>query len=298
MPKLTLISILLIIYISTNVLSRPNWIDRAYHFDYSNTFITDTLPINADDVVKITRSWKLPEILKNISAIDYTPLGRMACLQDEVGSIFIFNLDSGKVEKEIPFGPPGDYEGLVLVKHDAYVACADGRILAVMNYNSDKPEVVEYGTHLTVNENVNGLCYDKKNERLLVTIKGTEDANQLYKGIYSFSLPDKRMSVIPVIKIDLKDPVFDKLQTKNVQTVFQPSDLDISPATGLLYIIDGTRVQLLRIKLMETIRDLTELDKEKIIQPEGITFTPSGELFIASKGIREEPGMLFQVRLK
>lgn len=273
--------------------------DYTYRFHDADIISADTLiPTTTDDVVKITRSWELPVELKNISAIDYTSSGKMACLQDEVGSIFIFNLTTGKIEKEIPFGPPGDYEGLVLVKHHAYIACADGRILEVRNYKSDSPEVVEYGTHLTVNENVNGLCYDKKNKRLLVSIKGTEEGNQLYKGIYSFSLTDKRMPVKPVIKIDLKDSVFDKLQPKNVQTVFQPSDLDINPANGLLYLIDGTRVQLLRIKLLESIRDLTELDKEKIIQPEGITFTPSGELFIASKGLREEPGMLFRLRLK
>ena len=288
--------ILLIINIFSVPLYRDDEGDHRYD-SYINR--ADTLiPSSAVDVVKITRSWELPAELKNISAIDYISPGKMACLQNEVGSIFIFDLASGKIEKEIPFGPPGDYEGLVIVKQHAFIACADGRILEVRNYKSDNPELVEYGTHLTVNENVNGLCYDKKNKRLLVSIKGTEEGNQLYKGIYSFGLIDKRMPVKPVIKIDLKDPVFEKLQPKNVQTVFQPSDLDINPVNGLLHLIDGTRVQLLRIKLLENIRDLTELNKEKIIQPEGITFTPSGELFIASKGLREEPGMLFRLRLK
>ncbi len=92
--------------------------------------------------------------------------------------------------------------------------------------------------------------------------------------------------------------MFRNLQPRNMQTVFQPSDLDINPVSGLLYIVDGTRAQLLRMRMNENIKDLTELDKEKFIQPEGITFTPSGELFIAGKGVREEPGMLFQVRLK
>ena len=288
--------ILLLIYI---YLARLSSHYESDSFVDVYTITADTIrPPSTGDVVKITRSWELPVELKNISAIDYASSGKMACLQNEVGSIFIFNLSTGKIEKEIPFGPPGDYEGLVLIKQHAYVACADGRILEVRNYKSDSPVVEEYGTHLTVNENVNGLCYDKKNKRLLVSIKGTEEGNQLYKSIYSFSLTDKRMPVKPAIKIDLKDSIFEKFQPKNVQTVFQPSDLDINPANGLLYLIDGTRVQLLRIKLMENIRDLTELDKEKIIQPEGITFTPSGELFIASKGLREEPGKIFRLSLK
>jgi len=272
--------------------------ERFYFNDYPDTFIADTtIPASTSGVVKITRKWNLPAILKTISAIDYYSPGKLACLQEEIGSIFIFNLDSGAIEREIPFGPPGDYQGLVLVNNDAYVACADGRILEIIGYNSEKPEVKEFGTHLTVKENVNGLCYDKKNKRLLVTIKGTEDASQYYKSIYAFSLVSKSMPVNPALRIDLRNRVFSKMQTKNVQTVFQPSDLDISPVTGLLYIIDGTRAQLLRMKLTENIKSLIDLNKETIIQPEGITFTPSGELFIASKGIRDESGMLFQVRI-
>ena len=106
------------------------------------------------------------------------------------------------------------------------------------------------------------------------------------------------MTIKPAVKIDLRNEVFDSLQAKNIQTLFQPSDIAISPVTGLLYVIDGTRVQLLRMRLSESIKDLNELDREKFIQPEGISFTPSGELFIASKGVREEPGMLLQVRIK
>jgi hypothetical protein len=272
---------------------------RFYYLDHTDTFLADTSqPDSSATTVQISRTWRLPPELKQISAIDYIARHKMACVQDEVGAIFIFNLDSSGIEKQIPFGPPGNYKGLVIVKTDAYVACADGRIIEIKNYRSEKREVIEHGTHLTIEEEVNGLCYDRRNKRLLVTIKGKEDGDQNYKGIYSFSITDKRMMVKPAIKIDLRSRVFSNLQPRNMQTVFQPSDIDINPITGLLYIVDGTRVQLLRMRMNETIKDLTELDKEKFIQPEGITFTPSGELFIASKGVREEPGMLFQVRLK
>jgi hypothetical protein len=294
-PRISFLYILFTCLISSNIVQS----DSSSDFAYTDTFIADTTgPVNGNDVVKITRSWELPPILRNISAIHYIGSEKMACLQDEIGSIFIFNLDSGKIEKEIPFGPPGDYEGLVTVNKDAYVACADGRILEIRDYNSEKPEVIEYGTHLTVDENVNGLCHDRKNKRLLVSIKGNGEGNQTYKGIYAFNITNKRMPVKPAVKIDLRNRVFTNLQAKNIQTLFQPSDIAISPVSGLLYVIDGTRVQLLRMRLSENIRDLYELNREKFNQPEGISFTPSGELFIASKGVREEPGMLLQVRIK
>src|SRR4029078_856753 len=129
-------------------------------------------------------------------------------------------------------------------------------------------------------------------------IKRTEDGNQLYKGIYAFRLTDKIMLAKPAIKIDLRNRVFSNMQPRNIQSVFQASAIKINPRTGLLYIVDGTRVQLLRMRMNENIKDVTELGREKFMKPEGITFTPSGELFIASKGVREEPGMLFQIKLK
>src|SRR5689334_11927922 len=293
-------NVILFIIIILLLSFRPRYVDFPFpYFDHNNIFLVDTAtPDSSTREVKISREWELPLILKNISAIDYISPNKMACLQDEVGSIYILNLDSGAIEKEYPFGPPGNYKGLVLLNNNAYVACADGRIIEIKNYKSEKREATEYGTHLTIEEEVNGLCYDKKNKRLLVTIKRTEDGNQLYKEIYAFSLADKRMLAKPAIKIDLRERAFNNVQPRNMQTVFQPSDIDINPLTGLLYIVDGTRVQLLRMKMNEKIKDVTELGREKFIQPEGITFTPSGELFIASKGVREEPGMLFQIKLK
>lgn len=265
----------------------------------SNANDADTLrPDSATDVVKITRSWTLPSTLQNISAIDFIPSGKIACLQSEIGSIFIFNLVTGDIDDEIVFGPPGDYEGLVIVGKSAYIACADGRILEVDDYHSDSPKVTEYGTHLTVAEDVSGICYDRKNKRLLVTARSIDDANQFYKGIYAFSLGQKRMAVKPAIRIDLRSNVFSGMQPRNLQSVFQPSDIDIHPVTGLIYMIDGTRRQLLRMRQSEAIKDLTELNRAKFFQPEGITFTPSGELFIASRGERDEPALLLRVRIR
>jgi hypothetical protein len=52
------------------------------------------------------------------------------------------------------------------------------------------------------------------------------------------------------------------------------------------------------MKLSENIRDLRQLDKSTFFQPEGITITPSGEIFIASRGERDEPGKLLQIRIR
>jgi uncharacterized protein YjiK len=250
------------------------------------------------DVVKITRTWELPSVLREVSGIDYLDSSHIVCIQDEIGSIFIYNLTTSTLETEIPFGPPGDYEAVAVIKDVAYVACADGRIYEVTNYTSAKPVVKEYGTHLTVKQNVEGLSYDPRNKILLVAIKGKEDGNQFYKGIYSFDPVTKKMPVKPVMKIDLQDPVFVRSTLKKLQSGIQPSEIAVHPLTGDIYITDASRPQLLIMDKSGSIKGLYPLNRADFYQPEGITFSPSGECYISNEGSKQQPGKLLLVEIK
>lgn len=262
-------------------------------------FSTDTIPLDSTlDVVKITRSWELPPALKKISGIDFIDETRAACIQDEVGAIFIYNIQTESIEAEIPFATPGDYEGIALAGKNAYIAAADGRILEVANFRSAKPSVREFGTHLTVRQNVEGICYDKKNRRLLVVIKGQEESSQYYKDIYAFDLASKKMRVKPVFRIDLQDTVLNKGHSKKFQSLLLPSDIDIHPRTGDLYITDAVKSQILLLDATGAVKSLHHFSRAKTIQPEGVSITPSGLLYIASEGFKEDAGKLLLVVLE
>lgn len=256
-----------------------------------------TTPEILKDVVKIARAWDLPPMLRDISGIEYIDSSHVACVQDEVGSLFIYNTTTNALEAQIPFGPPGDYEAIALVRDVFYVACADGRLFEISDYGSAKPLVKEYGTHLTVKQNVEGLSYDPSSKMLLVAIKGKEDDSRFYKGVYAFDPVTKKMPVRPIIKIDLQDPVFGK-GTKNPQFAIQPSEIAVHPQTGELYVLDAVRPQLLIMKKTGVIKALYLLNREDFNQPEGITFSPSGECFISDEGNRQQPGRLLQVEIK
>ncbi len=248
-------------------------------------------------ISKVLRTWTLPEVLKDISGISYVDADRIACIQDKVGIVYIYNIATSFVESTISFAPPGDYEGIEIVKDNMYVTCADGRIYEIIGYKSVKPQVKEYGTHLTVKQNVEGVCYDKKMNRLLVAIKGQEEGDPLFKGIYEFDLTTKTMTVKPVMKIDLQDPVFGKVQIKKNATIFQPSEIAIHPLTGEIYILEAVRSLLLVMNPLGKIKALYALDKSVFNHPEGMLFTPSGDLYIANEGKRQLPGTIVQVQL-
>ena len=230
--------------------------------------------------VTMAQKWEMPAKLKEISGLAFIDEGRFACVQDEEGKIFIYNTASSAIEKEIPFGSTGDYEGIALAGTTAYIMRADGVIFEVSNYDT-KPKVAQYRTHLTEKHDVEGICYDAGNDRLLMSIKGKEPNTDAYKGIYAFNLKTKRSIQKPVLKIDLTHQIWKEVKGKQK---IEPSDLAIHPGSGDLYIIEGAKPKLLVMSTDGTKRSLHQLNETDFPQPEGITFSPSGEMFISSEG--------------
>ena len=109
-------------------------------------------------VITITKKWEMPKQLLEISDLSYVDDKRIACVQDELGTVFIYNIASSSVEKEIPFGAVGDYEGLAMVGETVWVLRSDGKLFEVNNINAAKPMVKEYKTQLTIKQDSEGLC--------------------------------------------------------------------------------------------------------------------------------------------
>jgi uncharacterized protein YjiK len=240
---------------------------------------------NFDSKISIIKKWDLPVILKEVSGISYIEDNRFACVQDELGKIFIYNTANNNIEKEIPFAGIGDYEGIAIVAKTAYVLRADGKLFEVVNYNSGDFSVIQHNTPLTAKHDVEGLCYDKKNNRLLLAIKAKEPKNSDYKGIYAFDLNSKKLETSPVHKVNL---------SKGKE--LKPSDLDIHPLTGDIYIIDGANQKLLTMNADGIESNIHQLSSSDFSQPEGIAFSESGELFISNEG-KSKPGNIIQVSM-
>ncbi|HZH01113.1 MAG TPA: hypothetical protein VEY32_08525, partial [Flavisolibacter sp.] len=66
--------------------------------------------------------------------------------------------------------------------------------------------------------------------------------------------------------------------------VFNPSGMAIHPQTGDIYIVEGTHPKLLIMDRRGNIKTLHPLQSSSFQQPEGITFSPSGETYISNEG--------------
>ena len=234
--------------------------------------------------VKIINQWDLPDILEEVSGIAYMENGKIACIQDEDGFIFIYNTKTASLERKIEFAGHGDYEGIALVGTTAYVLRSDGTLFEVRNFAMDHLKTVAHTLDFSANYDFEGLGYDKRNNRLLLGIKNK--TNDDFKSIYAFELESKKLIDEPVYKVYFNDPVFDILDMKPSYKMLQSSEINIHPDTGEIFILEGVNPKLLILDSSGVPKRLYVFKKKQFRQAEGLTFGPSGELFISNEGKR------------
>ncbi len=245
-------------------------------------------------LVEIIKQWDLPDILVEVSGISYMKNGKIASIQDEDGFIFIYDLESSSLERKIEFAGHGDYEGIALVGNTAYVLRSDGTLFEVDNFEDDQLNTIEYSFDFSENHDFEGLGYDQKNNRLLLGIKSKTDDD--FKSIYAFDLTTKKIIDIPVYKIYFNHPVFEKLEMKPSNKMLQPSAINIHPDNGKIYILEGVNPKLLILDSTGIPEKLHVFKKKQFSQAEGLTFGPSGELFISNEG-NGDSGNILQISL-
>lgn len=233
----------------------------------------------------IIHKWEMPKELDEISGISWVSEDKLACVQDEEGIIFIYNLKKSEVEKKINFAKSGDYEGIAIADSTAYVLRSDGVLFEVNNYLSDDFTVETYVTPFSGKNNMESLTFDSKNNRLLIVPKNKDLDADDYLGIYVFNLETKKLQEKPIFQINFDDPIFENnSKKKGSKKIINPSDIAIHPKTGNHYILEGKNPQLLILDPQGKPLEIYNLLKKSFNQAEGIIFSPEGTMYIGNEG--------------
>lgn len=239
--------------------------------------------------VRILERWEMPSGLKEISGIALVSPTVFACVQDEAGEIFLYNTATRSTEKSVRFSGSGDYEGIAIAGATAWVMRSDGLLFEVRDFAGAAPVVTEHRTSLTAAQDVESLCLDARKNRLLLAVKGKDPLSKDYRGVYPFDLRTKTLMMTPVFKIDAAGG---KGKNSNVQ----PSDIELHPRTGDLYILDGPSSGLLILGADGREKAHYNFDKTDFPQPEGIAITAAGDVYISNEG-RSGAGTILRVAL-
>lgn len=269
---------------------------KGYDFPYN---------LSQPDLIK-TLSGNLEEI----SGITYLESGVLAAVNDEKGNIYTIDIGDDDIDK-YDFGEDGDYEDIEWVNNELWVLKSNGQLTRVENYKKEKKDNKTYNTALTSKNDTEGLAFDPANNRLLIACKANvmgheKSAASAEKAIYAFDLNDKKLSESPVYTVNEADLSkntsklpgwYIKLTNfftgkENSFSRFSPSGIAVHPVTGNMYIISASDNYLVVLNGDGNYLHITQLNKVLFQQPEGICFSPAGELYISNEANGGEPTLL------
>ncbi len=254
------------------------------------------------------KSYTLPPSLNEISGITFLNENEIACVQDELGIIYIYNLKEGKITKEYKTGLIGDYEGITLVGNTIFLLRSDGVLVEYPDFRAPNMKIKEYFLNLPSLNN-EGLCYDMENYRLLIAAKikpGKEIENKDLRYIYNFDLKTRAPNNIPIIKLDVNEieafarklniPIPYRINKQTSEKVdafnFRPSEIAVHPINKNIYILSSNDKLLLMINKSGGIKNLIKLDPKVFNKPEGLSFLSDGTMLISNEAQKGKPTLL------
>lgn len=259
------------------------------HSDSSNLATIGS--IEGYDLRNPDARFELPEILQEISGLTDVDHKTIACVQDEDGIVFIYDLQEAKIKHQFTFAQAGDYEGITRVKNSLYILRSDGKLFEVVDYTSQDLEVNEYNTEISIKDN-EGLGYDLVHHRLLIAGKSKpkEDTYKDSRVVFAFDLVSKKLGSEPVYQFELNELEgfvgSDRTATKKFGRLkIHPSAIAVHPLTRQLFVL-SSKDHLIYVFSAEgdEVHAIHQLDKKVFNQAEGITFLENSDLLISNEG--------------
>lgn len=243
----------------------------------SVTSIQQPVPFNiSKPEIKI----ELSKELKEISGLTWFNTNQLGVVQDESGIFYMLNSTTGEIQDKIKFSLPGDFEGVERVGDCVYTLTSSGTLFYFDIHNPSEVKRIE--TPLTWKNDAEGLAYDAQSNNLWILCKesgSAKDSKFKGKSIFTLNVENHRFSNEPLVTIKKKDiEKFIKIEK------FKPSGLAIDPLTNNIYIIASVGKLLLVLDSELKIINVTSLPSKIYSQPEGICFSPKGDLYISNEG--------------
>lgn len=262
--------------------------NRIFHYDLSTP----------------SEVFSLPRSLAEISGISWYRKNELACVQDEKGVVSIYDLKKRKIISTVSFGNAGDYEDLVTDGDTVFIIRSNGVLYRIEGLANQASPARKMPTPLTSKNDPEGLTFDKLTRSLWIACKGStaihpEKKNPVFKAVFRFDLVTETLTEIPLFLIDPSGvPEMEESDWMRNQSVklgkalhlleddwnFQPSGIAIHPLDSTVYVLSHIGKWLLVLEPNGKVQTVHRLDPAIFRQPEGICFSPEGDLYIANEG--------------
>jgi hypothetical protein len=231
---------------------------------------------------KPDKVYEMPDLLMEISGIVLSGEDIVYCVQDEIGSIFEYDLGKQEILNSYAFAYIGDFEDLTMNKNIVYVLRSDGNLFV---YDL-KSKTETYQTMLQINSlNIEGICFNDGSIYIACKDALFDDA-ETKRMIYRVN-SNKLENIQPYLEIDITE--LSNFLTKNYTELrvtkfeFNPSSIAINPISKEMYILSASD-RFIAIYKGKQLINVIPLSEDVYYQPEGLSFYQNGDLLISSEG--------------
>lgn len=221
----------------------------------------------------------LPVELDEISGLAYYPKDTSVFgVIDEDGLLFKIPIMNPKASKRWVFDKPRDFEDLVLIDSTFYALVSNGDIVQI-NFKGDTISIEKSEFSATSGKKTNEfeILYQDSG-KLVMMCKECEADKKTKLTSYLFDPATKSYSPHLVINTV---PLAAKLGKDKV--ALKPSAAAINPITNELYLVSSIEKVIVVLDKAGEIKETYKLNPKIYKQPEGIAFTPAGDLIISNE---------------
>ena len=225
--------------------------------------------------------FKLPASLDEISGVVYYPKDNsVLAINDERGWLYKIFLSKRNEIQKWKYAGGADFEDLVLVDSTFYVLQSNGRLISFKFLKPDSVKASSYQLQVPGSNEFEILYLDKEKNALIMVCKDCQADDKNSLSSYAFDLESQSFSPKPAFVIDVR-----KIETLMNQKGLhlKPSAAAIHPVTGELYIISSINKLIVIADKNGNPQKAYRISSKLFKQPEGITFSPKGDLVISNE---------------
>lgn len=221
---------------------------------------------------------KLPVELDEISGVAfYAHDTSVFAIGDEFGWLYKIPLTIGKPIRKWKFSNQGDYEDLAMVDKVFYVLQSNGNITA-FTFDDHNQILTQQQEFPASGNEFEILYFDPQVFKLILLCKDCETDKKKALTAFHFNLLNKRFDDSSSINVKA---IANMIGEKKIK--FKPSAAAIHPITKELYIISSVNKLLVITDPKGNVKQTLPIDAALFKQPEGITFTPEGDMIISNE---------------
>jgi hypothetical protein len=225
---------------------------------------------------------KLPGEMNEISGILYNANQNSIVAEcDGKGCIYRVSLNNTRSISKWKFGKGKDYEDIVLADSMFYLLKSDGNITGLKFDKLGRIILTDYPfADSSEGNEFEAMYYDTASRNIIFLCKNCPNAADATIPTYAFSIDSgiyRHGEILSLAGIE-KDMADEK------KIKIKPSAANINPLTGELYVISSIDKTLVIFDKDQKYKSAYKINAKYFKQPEGLTFSPQGDLFISNEG--------------